>query len=120
VASVYGHQYVVEDGKSKVLAEEGVDQGPVETEAHAVLMALAVVGAGWKMAATIEVDIEAVLADRGYQLRRKALLVLLVDPPMNAAAKTPPREPKKPPVTDATASTERPDGGERGDRGRSR
>jgi hypothetical protein len=57
MAGVNRHQHVVQHGEGEVLSKQ--HQGQVEAEPHAVLMALAVIGAWREVAGTVEIVVEA-------------------------------------------------------------
>ena len=68
---IHGHHNIIQQRERELLPEEPLHEREVKTDAHAVLMAFAVVGAGRKQAALIEIDIEIELPSLGVSFAVK-------------------------------------------------
>src|ERR1035437_2406100 len=78
MASVHGHENVVEHGEREPGALEVPHKCEVQAQAHAVLVALAVIRARGEEAATVEVHVETEFSHRRDELSLKLVFIVAV------------------------------------------
>ncbi len=79
MAGINRHEHIVENGEGELVAEGVLHQGQIEAEAHAILMALAVIRAGREKATPVEINVKAELGRCRLEPAHKLIFVLAVD-----------------------------------------
>jgi hypothetical protein len=79
VPRIDGHNHVVQKRKCKSIPEKPFHEREIKADAHAVLMALTVVGGGRKKTALVEIDVEIELAFARSELRGEHAFVVFVN-----------------------------------------
>jgi hypothetical protein len=79
MSGVYGHDHIVQKSERESITEKSLHQREIKADAHAILMALAVVGAGRKKSAIVKIDIEIELSLARCELRGERAFVIFVN-----------------------------------------